>query len=65
MYDVVVHQFHKWIKNDTQKKGFFGGRNVCIDFSFIWVDYFSRWVTLANATAKAWAAENGYWKSNV
>ena len=28
-------------------------------------DHFNRWVTLAKATANAWMAVNGYWKSNV
>lgn len=31
----------------------------------ILIDYFIRWVTFANATPKAWIAENGYWKSSV
>ena len=27
--------------------------------------YFSLWVTFASATAKAWTAVKGYWKSKV
>lgn len=38
--------------------------NVCCE-NGSQAPYFSRWVTLANATANACSAENGYWKSSV